>query len=106
MQKATVYAESGKTVNLRKTASTAGTILTHVPIGAEVLIGAETNGFTAVTYGQYSGYIMSKFLLIDKNSDSNSGSNSTPNKSSVTLVLDENVAKLLLIALKNAGITA
>ena len=106
MQKATVYAESGKTVNLRKTASTAGTILTHVPIGAEVLIGAETNGFTAVTYGQYFGYIMSKFLLIDKNSDSNSGSNSTPNKSSVTLVLDENVAKLLLIALKNAGITA
>ena len=106
MQKATVYAESGKTVNLRKTASTAGTILTHVPVGATVQAGAETNGFTAVTYGNYSGYIMSKFLLINKNSDANSGANSDPNKSSVTIVIDENVAKSLLIALKNAGISA
>ena len=101
MQKMQVYAESGRTVNLRKTASTSGTILTHVPVGATVLVGEETNGFAAVTYGSYTGYMMTKFLTTDVSAEEKNKDEST-----VTLELDKSVAKCLLIALNKAGLSA
>lgn len=101
MQKMQVCAESGRTVNLRKTASTSGTILTHVPVGAIVLVGEETNGFAAVTYGSYTGYMMTKFLTTDVSSEEKNKDEST-----VTLELDKSVAKCLLIALNKAGVSA
>lgn len=101
MQKMQVYAESGRTVNLRKTASTSGTIVTHVPVGATVLVGKETNGFAAVTYGSYTGYMMTKFLTTDVSVEEKNEDEST-----VTLGLDKSVAKCLLIALNKAGISA
>lgn len=48
--------------NLRKTADTAGEILTTVALNTEVNISGEENGWYKVTYGQYNGYILKTLI--------------------------------------------
>lgn len=58
-----VYADSGKTVNLRKGAGVTYPVIAQVPIGAEVAVqGATNTGWSAVKYGEKAGYMMTKFL--------------------------------------------
>ena len=61
---AIVVAQSGSTVNLRKSPSLKGTLLTRVPLGNIVTITAPGEEWASVTYGGYKGYMMAKFLDI------------------------------------------
>ena len=60
---ATVYAENGAPVKLRKTASTKLPYLALVPVGATVeKRGEDQDGWTPVSYNGQDGYMMSQFL--------------------------------------------
>ena len=50
-----------ETVNLRKTASSNGTILVRVPYGKPVQASYYNSTWHSATYNDYSGYIMSKY---------------------------------------------
>lgn len=51
-----------ETVNLRKTASSSGTILVRVPYGKAVQASYYNSTWHSATYNGYSGYIMSMYL--------------------------------------------
>jgi len=51
-----------ETVNLRKTASSSGTILVRVPYGKPVQASSYNSTWHSASYNGYSGYIMSKYL--------------------------------------------
>lgn len=51
-----------ETGNLRKTASSSGTILVRVPYGKAVQASYYNSTWHSATYNGYSGYFMSKFL--------------------------------------------
>ncbi|MBR1585923.1 MAG: SH3 domain-containing protein [Clostridia bacterium] len=64
LYKAVVTASSGKTVNLRKSASANAKVIEAVPIGTVVDVTEETNDTWAkVDDGGVAGYMMRKFLL-------------------------------------------
>ena len=65
---------TNETVNLRKTASSSGTILIRVPYGKSVQASRYNETWHNATYYGYSGYIMSKYLT---DTDPN-GSSGTP----------------------------
>ena len=56
-----VVSNRGMYVNLRDTAN--GTILTKVPDGATVKVISAAKGWSQVTYGSFTGYMMSHFLV-------------------------------------------
>lgn len=58
----TVIADSGKTVNLRKEMSTKSQLVERIPIGTNVTVISEQNGWKKVKYKHWSGYIMSCFV--------------------------------------------
>ena len=60
--KAVVVAQSGSTVNLRKSPSTRSAILTRVPLRTTVTIVAPGEEWATIVYGKYQGYMMAKFL--------------------------------------------
>lgn len=61
--KAKVTAPSGKTVNLRKSASTSASLVTAVPIGAEVEVIKDDGAWCKITYTNVkTGYMLKKFL--------------------------------------------
>jgi len=62
--RAIVVAASGGTVNLRKTPSTSGKLLTRVKLGETVDIVEPGEVWASVKYGKYSGYMMAQFLDI------------------------------------------
>lgn len=69
---------TNETVNLRKTASSSGTILVRVPYGKAVEASASsTSGWHNATYNGYTGYMMSKYLTTTKPTDADTGSGST-----------------------------
>lgn len=59
---ATVTAPSGSTVKLRSEPSTNSKLYWEIPVGATVTIGEQRDGWTAVTYGGQSGWMMTDFL--------------------------------------------
>lgn len=59
---AVVTADSGRTVNLRKSPSKSATVLERVPIGDVVEVTNENGEWCAVKYKGMSGYMMSCFL--------------------------------------------
>lgn len=62
VEKASVYAEKGSTVNMRAKASLLSTIVARVPIGATVDVTDRGDEWCAVKYSGKSGYMMTKFL--------------------------------------------
>lgn len=63
---ATVYAENGKTVNLRKEPDKKSVIIARVPVGEEVkMLVSYDNEWDRVSYGGKTGYMMREFLRID-----------------------------------------
>lgn len=62
---------TNETVNLRKTASSSGTVLVRVGYGKAVQASYYNSTWHSATYNGYSGYIMSKFLTA---TDPNGGS--------------------------------
>lgn len=59
---AVLVAESGRTVNLRRTPSLRGALLKQVPLGTVVQITSPGEEWCAVKWDKYSGYMMAKFL--------------------------------------------
>lgn len=69
---------TNETVNLRKTASTSGKILTRVPYGKKVEASpSQTSGWHNATYNGYSGFIMSKYLTSTDPNGGGGGSSSS-----------------------------
>lgn len=58
---AVVHTASGS-LNLRREAHTAGQVLAAIPRGAQVTVVAAGNEWTAVRYGGYEGYVMTRYL--------------------------------------------
>lgn len=61
-QTAKVTAASGSTVKLRSEPSKNSKLYWEIPVGATVTTGEQRNGWTAVTYGGQSGWMMTEFL--------------------------------------------
>lgn len=59
---ATVVAESGTTVNMRRRADTAGALVMRVPIGEKVTVNDRGNEWCEIMYLGEHGYMMTKFL--------------------------------------------
>jgi len=60
IQTAVVVADSGSTVNLRKTPD--GALLSRIPVGATVTVVAQQDGWVRVAYGELTGWMMEKFV--------------------------------------------
>lgn len=61
---AIVVAESGSTVNFRKTPYTYGALIQRIPLGTKVEIVAPGETWATIKYNNKTGYIMAKFLDI------------------------------------------
>lgn len=61
---AILVAESGGTVNLRRTPSLRGKLIMRVPLGSRVEIVAPGEEWATVKYGNSTGYMMAQFLDI------------------------------------------
>ena len=59
---ATVVAERGDSVNMRKRPNTAGSIVMKVPVGANVTVNENTSEWAQIVYNGNTGYMMTKFL--------------------------------------------
>lgn len=62
--KATVNTDSS-TLNLRSGPSTNDDIITEIPKGTTVIVTSYGEEWCAVTWGEYSGYVMTAYLLFD-----------------------------------------
>ncbi len=78
---AIVKADSGSTVNLRIRANTSAALVERVPIGSVVEILGTGSKWAKVKYGTKAGYMMTKFLVTEEESDTE-------------LTLEERVAQL------------
>ncbi|MEG1092417.1 MAG: amidase domain-containing protein [Acinetobacter sp.] len=75
---------TNETVNLRKTASSSGTILVRVGYGKAVQATSYNLTWHSATYSGYSGYIMSKFLTsTDPNGGGSSSGSTRPGQGTV-----------------------
>ena len=63
-KQAIVVADSGKTVNLRKTPSLRGALIARVPIGSKVTIIGPGEEWASIKYNNTTGYMKAKFLDI------------------------------------------
>ena len=57
-----VVTTSGGTLNLRAEASSSAKVLVTIPNAATLQVSSRGSEWSAVTYGAYSGYVMTKFL--------------------------------------------
>lgn len=63
---ATVFADSGTTVNMRTKAKTSAALVERVPIGARVELLGTCGSWTKVKFGSQVGYMMTKFLTAEE----------------------------------------
>ena len=63
---ATVYADSGSTVNMRTKAKNSAALVERVPIGARVELLGTCGSWTKVKFGSRVGYMMTKFLAAEE----------------------------------------
>lgn len=67
MNKLTVMADAGNTVNLRQSPSTSAAIVIKIKVKSEVELIEKTNDtWYKVKYDKYEGYMMSKYLKEQK----------------------------------------
>lgn len=60
--KARVFAEVGRTVNMRKNPNSKGQLMTRVPIGTVVTVNESAQGWSQISVDGETGYMMSQFL--------------------------------------------
>lgn len=97
MEYAQVYAESGSTVRLRKTASTKAIAITNVPIGAKVGVLDKQGPWWQITHAGKTGWMMAEFLK-----QGTSELNASPPDQFITLTIPSSAAQALFDALKSA----
>ena len=64
MQKATVHASAGATVNMRTKPKMDAPLVERVPVGSQVEIESESSNWAYIHYGSKVGYMMTDFLLV------------------------------------------
>lgn len=64
MQKATVHAPAGATVNMRTRPKMDAPLVERVPVGSQVEIESESSNWAYIHYGSKVGYMMTDFLLV------------------------------------------
>lgn len=69
MEKATVTATSGSTVNMRVKPSVTATLVDRVPVGAQVDVVSSGSEWSIVKYDGLTGYMMSRYLSKDGSTD-------------------------------------
>ena len=62
---ATVYADKGSTVNMRKSPSTSSALVERIPIGSEVEVLDKQDQWCYCRWQSHKGYIMTQFLLFE-----------------------------------------
>ncbi len=67
---------SSSTLNMRASASTSSAVVTTLKNGASVTITGESGDWYAITYGNYSGYVMKKYVTTGSSSDTGTSSSS------------------------------
>ena len=98
---AVVYAENGKPVKMRPIPSTDRPYIAEVPVGAQVEIVEQADGWAKVVWGSQRGYMMSEFLRVigmtppDPEAATSDG---------YTITLRASAAAELLAALRKAGV--
>lgn len=95
---ATVVAENGSTVNMRKEPD--GALLDRVPVGAVVTIIGESGGWSNIMYGETEGWMKSSFLRI-KGEDAPQNTYQ-PTGENVNITLPRELAEQLRDALTSA----
>lgn len=93
-QSATVVADSGFTVNMRKRPDKAAPVLTQVPIGSVVQVQENANGWSTIIYNGVRGYMMAQFLEKTQHQPSE------PATDEVSITLPYEAAEALFYALK------
>lgn len=76
VQTATVVADSGSKVKMRSKPSTSDGLYWEVPVGALVQVAEVSGEWAKVRYGDRTGYMMAKFLVMDAQEPPTSGSSS------------------------------
>ena len=66
---ASVYADSGGTVNVRASASSKGKLIEKVPVGSEVEVLEFGDGWSRIRYGNKIGFMMNKYLSVDEKAE-------------------------------------
>lgn len=65
---ATVYAENGKPVNLRKKPSLSGALEARIPVGRVATIHERSGGWARVQVDGHTGYMMETYLRVEEDS--------------------------------------
>ena len=99
MQTAIVTAESGSTVNLRKTPE--GALLDRVPVGSAAQVLDTMDGWARVTVAGQTGWMDKRYLRIQADSaeDASGDAEDSSVGDTVTIVLPRSAAEKLLAAL-------
>ena len=98
MQTAIVTAESGSTVNLRKTPE--GALLDRVPVGSEAHVLETLYGWARVTVDGKTGWMDKRYLQMQDGAEDASGdAEDSSEVDTVTIVLPRSAAEKLLAAL-------
>lgn len=71
VETATVYAESGKTVNMRKAPKSIASVVMEVPIGATVVVFEKGDYWSQIQYRDKTGYMMTRFLRFEEEPQGN-----------------------------------
>lgn len=93
---ATVWADSGSTVNLRK--SPDGDRIDRVPVGAVVPVSGHQDGWSRIAYNGLTGWMMSSFLRME----GEPAAADKPAEDTVSITLPRDLAEQLRDALGNA----
>lgn len=99
MQTAIVTAESGSTVNLRKTPE--GALLDRVPVGSEAHVLDTMDGWARVTVAGKTGWMDKRYLQMQESGavDASGNAEDSSEVDTVTIVLPRSAAEKLLAAL-------
>ena len=92
MEKATVTATSGTTVNMRVKPSVTANLVDRVPVGAQVDIVSSGSEWSIVKYDGLTGYMMTRYLTKDGTAGTDT---STAELAARVQTLEDTVGKLL-----------
>lgn len=80
----TVYNTNGEGLNLRKSPSTSSAIIVGLNEGTKLTITAQNGNWYKVKYGNYTGYVSSKYVKVDSSSNSSNSSNSSAGETAMS----------------------
>lgn len=85
VQTATVYAQNGKPVNLRKKPEKGADLVDRINVGEVVKVNSKSGEWAQVTHGKRTGYMMTQFLTFE---DGAEGSAQAPQNATMEELLE------------------